>query len=152
MTTTSFVIFILLFSIPIIAIVCWTIVKVVESVFGQSKLGKQEQKMVQERLRLLERENEALQQRTENLEAIIANIDGELLEGLLRLQVMDKAQGDSEKIKQYANHAKKQHENSHLYGFEPFEEIEKSMRVVVNKLLTRINDFIDEKPSRSTRY
>ncbi len=146
---------ILLFSVPIVGIAGWTIVRVAESIFGPGKLNKQETKLLVEKVKYLERENQDLQRRTENLEAIIANLDGELLEGFMKLQTH--THQDTSRVKQYAQFAHYQsnasnNQQSAFDKMEGLENVEKNIRIVLNKLLQRIENFIDEKPSEHKRF
>lgn len=138
----------LLFSIPILGILGWTLVTIVRTIFGVTgTLSKKEIKQLVDEIRQLRQQNVDSQQRIENLETIVTSIDSELLEGFLKLQSINNPNIAKQKIERMVG-------NTSQGQLPPASQsIDDNLKSIVNKILARVDGFLDEnKKNNNDKY
>lgn len=136
----------LIASTPVAAVVGWTLVRMVQSVFGKPmKLSRKETRQLVHDLQHFKDENAYLSERVDNLETIITSVDPELLESSMRLQSPD-FRSSYHKVKKAVNrnHATQRSQTRS----QPEESLGKNVKSLLNKVVKRLDKAMDEHEQR----
>ncbi len=94
----------------------------------------------------LKTQNAELQQRTENIEMLVAGMDTELLENMIELQALENPDTNKDKIKQTADKQREKYGNK---SSSDGKQIEESLKSIASKVLKRVDGYLDEAERQS---
>ena len=144
---------IILASVPVVGVMGWTLVKMTEHIFGRNKLSNRDVQHLLTKVENSEKETIKLKNRLENLEVILTAMDSESVDDLLNSHEYENKKYDTQKVEQFAQSlkgAKKRLETTSSTKQNREEEsVQNNLKGVVNKLLTKIDVYLDEQEMKN---
>jgi hypothetical protein len=144
---------IILASVPVVGVVGWTLVKMTEQIFGQNKINNKDVQHLLNKLDNSEKETVKLKNRLENLEVILTAMDSETVDHLLNSHEYETKESDTQKVEQFAQNlkgAKKRLDKASVVTQDREDEsVQNNLKGVVNKLLTKIDVYLDEQEMKN---
>lgn len=143
---------IILASVPVVGVIGWTLVKMTEHIFGRNKLNNRDVQRLLNKLDNSETETAKLKNRLENLEVILTGMDSDLMDDLLSSHEFENKEYDKHKVEQFAQSLKGTKSRLERPSYTQVEQeedvseqsVQNNLKGVVNKLLTKIDVYLDE--------